>query len=307
MLVASGHIALGCSRFHLGEFEQARECFEAARSTYDSSGNSLHLTALGPELGVFCLSYLAHVVWMLGDSGQSLEYSRSALARAEELAHPFSEAMAVDYAAMLHQFRGEIQAATERAEIAAKLCGEFGFSYYLAWTPIILGWALAQGGAAVEGVAQIGKGLAVLKDQQAGLRGPYYQILLAQAHAQTGDVDEGLNCLSEALRLREQSGESWTDAEIHRTRGDLLLRKSDSRGAEMSYQRAGSIAKEQGARSFELRADLSLSRMWIAQGKRDEAAKLLKNTLAKFAKGIAPSELTEAQSLLEGLSHRRIR
>jgi DNA-binding SARP family transcriptional activator/predicted ATPase len=307
MWVAGGHCALGCSLFHLGEFEQARERLEAAKATYDSPGRALHLTVLGPELGVFYLSYLAHVLWMLGYPEQSFEYSRSALARAEELAHPFSAALALNYAAMLHQFRGEIQAAAERAEEAAMLCQEFGFSYYLAWTPIIRGWALAQRGIAEEGVAQIRKGLDVLKDQEAGLRGPYYRTLLAQAHLQAGDVDEGLKCLSEALRLREQSGESWTDAEIHRTRGDLLLRKSDPRGAEVSYQRAVSIAKEQGARSFELRAALCLSRMWTGQGKHDQAAGFLRKYLAKFGKGFDSSDFKEVRSLLDELSHRRTR
>ena len=304
MWVAGGNVALGCCLFHLGEFEQARERLEAAKAAYDSSGHPLHLTVLGPELGVFYLSYLAHVLWMLGYSDQSLEYSQSAFARAEELAHPFSMALALNYAAMLHQFRGEVQAASKRSEEAATLCQEFGFSYYFAWTPIIRGWAQAQRGIAEEGVAQIGKGLAVLTGQQAGLRGPYYQTLLAQAHAQAEDVEEGLKCLSEALRLREQSRESWADAEIHRTRGDLLLIKNDAKGAELSFQRAGSIAKEQGARSFELRAALSLSRMSIEQGKNDQATALLRKTLAKFGKDLDSAELKEARSLLEKLSRR---
>ena len=139
------------------------------------------------------------------------------------------------------------------------------------------------------------------------MRGPYYRILLAQAYAHAGNIDEGLKCLSEALRIREQSGESWTDAEIHRIKGDLLLRKNDTSAAELSYQRAVSIAADQGARSFELRSAMSLSRLWKGQKRHDRFAACLQKTLAKFGKNFDSSDLQEARSLLNDLSHRKAR
>src|SRR5262249_51028585 len=209
------------------------------------SDQPLQLTAFGPELGVFCLSYLAHVLWMLGDSDRSAEYSRQALARAEQLAHPFSVALALDYASLLHQFRDEPTAANERADAAAILCTQYGFSYYLAWTSIIRGWSLAERGVAQEGVQQIQHGLVTLAEQGAGLRGPYYQTLLAQALACAGDVDMALKCLAEALLMREKTGECWSDPLIHRLRAALLRKKGDTRGANLSHRRALSIAKQQ--------------------------------------------------------------
>src|SRR5262249_12070171 len=134
------------------------------------------------------------------------EYSRAALARAERIAHPFSAAIALDYASMLHQFRGEPAAAAEKANECAILCQQYGFSYYLAWTSIIRGWALAENGSAQDGLKQIQQGLSTLREQGAGLRAPYYQTLMAQAFAQAGDAEMAMKCLSEALLLREKSG-----------------------------------------------------------------------------------------------------
>jgi len=176
----------------------------------------------GPELGVFCLSYLSHVLWLLGDREQSPAYSRAVLARADRIAHPFSAALALDYASILHQFRGDPAAATEKASECAVLCRKHGFSYYLAWTSIIRGWALAETDAPKEGVEQIQRGLTDLAQQAAGLRSPYYQALLAQAFARAGDVDAALKCLSQALLIREKTGESWSDPLIHQLRATLL-------------------------------------------------------------------------------------
>jgi DNA-binding SARP family transcriptional activator/predicted ATPase len=245
VVVAGAHFAMGCSLFHLGEMNAARNHFQEAMPADKASDKRLQLTAFGPELGVFCLSYLAHVYWMVGERDQSSECSRQALARAEQLAHPFSVALALDYAAMLHQFRDEPAAAAKLAEEAAALCGEYGFSYYLAWTTIIRGWSLAETGAAQEGVEQIQHGLTTLAEQGAALRGPYYQTLLAQAFARAGDLDMGWKCLSEALLLREKTGECWSDPLIHRIRAAFLRKKGQVREANLSERRAVSIIKQQ--------------------------------------------------------------
>jgi DNA-binding SARP family transcriptional activator/predicted ATPase len=248
VMVAGAHFATGSSLFHLGELAHSLKHFQEAMSGDVSSDPQLHLTVFGPELGVFCLSYMAHILWMLGDHDQSAEHSRLALARAERLAHPFSIALALDYTSMLHQFRDEPSAAAGRAAESAILCRQYGFSYYLAWTSIIRGWSLAESGAAQEGVDQIQHGLATLTEQGAALRWPYYQTLLAQAFERAGDVEMGLKCLSEALLMREKTGECWSDPLIHRLRAALLQKKGDVRGAKLSHQRALSVANQQKSR-----------------------------------------------------------
>src|SRR5262249_36923601 len=161
---------------------------------------------------------------------QSAHCSRLALERAERLAHPFSIALALDYASMLHQFRSEPAIAAEQANKCAALCRQYGFSYYLAWTSIIHGSARAETGNTQTGVEEIQHGLTTLSEQGAGLRGPYYQTLLAQAFARAGDIDAALKCLSDALLMREKTGECWSDPMIHALRSTLLNKKGDVRG-----------------------------------------------------------------------------
>src|SRR6185369_13035009 len=158
---------------------------------------------------------------------------------------PFSVALALDYAAMLHQFRDKPAAAARLAEEGAALCGKYGFSYYVAWTSIIRGWSLAETGAAQEGVEQIQQGLTKFAEQGAAVRAAYYQTLLAQAYARAGDLDMGWKCLSEALLLREKTGEYWSDPLIHRTRAALLRKKGQFHEANLSERRALSIIKQQ--------------------------------------------------------------
>jgi DNA-binding SARP family transcriptional activator/predicted ATPase len=247
VIAAGAHFAMGCTFFHFGEINRSREHFlkaMPAEAVVGGSHQPLQLTAFGPEMGVFCLSYLAHISCLLGEVDQSLEYCRQSLVRAKQLEHPFSIALALDYASLFHQFRDEPSAAAEKAEESAALCSRYGFSYYLAWTLIIRGWSLAQTGAAHEGVDHIQTGLKTLAEQGAGLRGPYYQTLLAQAFASAGDVDQALTCLSEALLIREKTGECWSDPMIHRLRAVLLRKKGDVREANLSHQRALSLAKE---------------------------------------------------------------
>src|SRR5262249_56295831 len=105
-------------------------------------GGGFEVLALGRDVGVFCLSYVAHVLWFLGYPDQALEKGQEAVALAHGLSHPFSLAIALDYSAMLHQFRGEEQAGEQRANEAAELGRSYGFAYYLAWTPSRRAWAL---------------------------------------------------------------------------------------------------------------------------------------------------------------------
>src|SRR5882724_6955387 len=155
--------------------------------------------------------------------------SREALTLAQELSHPFSLAVALDYVAMLHQLRRERSAVHERAEAAIALCAEQGFAYYLAWGTTMQGWAQVAPGQDEEGMAQIRRGLAALRATGAALRLPYYLALLAEACGQTGRAAEGLTLLAEALAQAHNTGESWTEAELHRLKGELLLAQEGTR------------------------------------------------------------------------------
>jgi predicted ATPase len=229
---------------------------------------------------------------------------------AQKLSHPMSQAVALDYAAMLHQFRREEHAAREQAERAIAFCTEQGFAYYLAWAILIRGWALIGQGQIEEGMTQMRQGLAALQATGAELRRPYYLELLAEAYGRVGQAGDGLLLLDEALDLVHQTGEGWREAELYRLKGELFLVQAVGRGgvrtapvmdAETCFHRALTIARGQHARSLELRTAVSLSRLWQQQGKRDQARELLAPVYGWFTEGFDTADLQEAKVLLEEL------
>jgi DNA-binding SARP family transcriptional activator/predicted ATPase len=256
ILLAAGHFCLASSAFHLGSIREALRHVEA--SLHHQSQSDRPFFDFGPELGVFCRSYLVHCTCLLGDPDQALEHSRQNVARAVEIAHPFSLALAQAYAAMLHHFRDEPEAARDRAEEVAALCRKYGFRYYLSWTPILAGWAVARLGDPQTGLAEMLRGFADLRATGAGIRAPYYLGLIAEAYGESGDVDRGLAHLSEALALGERTSEAWVRPELQRIQGDLLRRAGRLREAETCYRNAVRLARQMGARAWEQRAESRL-------------------------------------------------
>jgi adenylate cyclase len=239
-----------------------------------------------------------------GYPDQALTRSHEALALARELSYPFILAVALYYAAMLHQFRRERQAVHERAEAAIVLCQEQGFAYYAAWATILQGWVLSEEGQEAEGMTQMRQGLAALRATGGELRAPYYLTLLAEAHGNGGRAAEGLRVLAEAHTLVEEHEERWWEAEVHRLRGVLLLRQTVAQPeeAETWLRRALDVARRQEAKSLELRAATSLARLWQQQGKRADAHQLLAEVYGWFTEGFDTADLQEARALLEALS-----
>jgi predicted ATPase len=282
-LVAAGHFMMACTAFHVGKPAETRQEATAALAKYDPKNYPFLLHEYGPELGVFCECYLAHSLWILGHPQQSRDRISSALTRARELGDPFSITLALVYSAMLHQFLGDASQSMSLAEEAAALCDEYGFSYYQAWPPIIKGWALATSGEALEGTLLIRKGIDGLRKIQSRIREPYYLGLLANACIAAGHVDESMAHIRDAFALVEQGGEIWAEPEIHRIKGDILQAQGDTRAAELSYQRAYSLAGRQDAAAFALRAAVSLGKMWTMQGKRAQSQKLLRELRVRFA------------------------
>jgi TOMM system kinase/cyclase fusion protein len=296
------HWALGGALCCLGEFALAREHWEQGIALYDPPQHHSHTVLFGWDLGMFCRAWAPHALWCLGYPDQALAMSREALALAQKLSHPFSLAVALAYAAMLHQFRREPKAVHEQAGAAVALCTEQRFAYYLAWGTTMQGWARVVQGQGELGIAQTRQGLAALRATGAALRLPYYFALLAEACGQTGQAVEGLALLAEALA--HKTGETWMEAELYRLKGELLL----SLGADNHTEAAGcfhqalSTARRQQAKSLELRVATSLARLWQQQGRRQEAHQLLAPIYGWFTEGFDTADLQEAKALLEALA-----
>jgi len=245
----------------------------------------------------------ALTLWLLGYPDQALRQQHAADVLAHEIAHPPSVAFARMLAAVAQQLRRETHAAHEQAEALIALATEQGFVLFRAIGGILRGVTRA----ALEREEQIGQirhDLAAVHETGSALWEPYFLALLAEVYAQAGQVEAGLATLAEALAAAQATGERWAEAELYRLRGSLLLRQTEIPQAEAEtwLQRALDVARRQEAKSLELRAAMSLSRLRQQQGKRKEAHDLLAKVYAWFTEGFDTADLREAKALLEELA-----
>lgn len=287
-LLAAGLFCLGSPVLYTGRLQESNDLMRECLEHYAARADGRHFFGLGPELSVFCRSHVSHALWLRGFPDRALAEIHATIDHARELSHPFSLALALAYAAMLHQFRGEPHAVEERSAEAAALCAKHDFRYYLAWTPILGGWARVRNGLA-DGLEQMRDGLAALRATGANLRAPYYLTLLAQACRESGRLDEGLAYAEEALAVGSAGGEAWVKSELERIKGDLLLDCGLARQAEEHYRAALRTAREQGALIFELRAAVALARI----GATHEAAAVY----SRFQEGFDTADLAQARSV----------
>jgi predicted ATPase len=212
--------------------------------------------------------------------------------------------MALGWAALLRQYRREVQATHERAEATVTLCTEQGFPLTLAWGTILRGWARAEQEAGEAGMAEISQGLAAYRTTGTEFFRPYFLALLAEAQRKVGRAEEGLRVVAEALTLVHTTGERYWEAELHRLRGELLLLQAlpEAQQAAACFHQALDVARSQHAKSLELRTAMSLSRLWQQQGKRQEAHNLLAPVYGWFTEGFDTVDLQEAKALLEALA-----
>jgi predicted ATPase len=302
-LLPEAYRTLGEPLAWLGEFAMARTHLEQGVACYAPQEHRIHYAAwLDP--GVTCHIFAALVLWPLGYVDQAQHHVQAALAAAQEIPNPINLAIALCFAALFHQYRGEGAASYARAEAAVRLSTERGFTHFVALGTIYQGCALVMQEQAAEGIAQIHHGLTAYEATEALLERPSSLALLATAYGKVGKVEEGLKRLEEALALVEAREIRWCEAELHRCKGQLLLRQTvpGVPQAEACFQHALDIARRQQARSLELRAAMSLARLWQQQGKRAEARELLAPVYGWFTEGFDTADLQEARALLDELA-----
>jgi predicted ATPase len=300
--LVEGHLALGILLWSLGELTEARTHLEQGIALYDPQQHRSLAFRYGRDPGVTSQYVAASVLWMLGYPSQALLRSHEAIALAQELSHAYSLVLAVSFAAELHQFRREVHVAQEQAEAVIELSSEHGFAQYLARGTILRGWALVEQGQCEAGIAQMRQGIAAHRTTGAEV-GRQYPALLAEAYGKGGQAEEGLTILAESLAALEKTGQHACEPELHRLKGELLLRQAvpDAPQAETCFKQALAVARRQQAKSWELRAAMSLSRLWQQQGKRAEARELLAPIYNWFTEGFDTADLQEAKALLEDL------
>jgi len=243
-------------------------------------------------------------LWLLGYPDQAVASSQAALALAQQLAHPLRCTNALYWAAKLHHFRREAPLTHTRAEAAMTIATDQGFPLPLAEATPLRGWALAASGYWEEGITQIQQRLAASQARGITRDRPYHLALLAEVSAQGRQSTTGLEALAEAFATLAKHGAHWWEAELYRLRGELLLQHSVAQPeeAEACFQQALAVARRQQAKSLELRAAMSLTRLWQHQGKRAETHQLLAEVYGWFTEGFDTADLQEAKALLEVLS-----
>ena len=302
LLVA--HHTMGSTLYWLGELPQARDSLEHALALEAHQPQVRDAAATALVARVANYGYTAWTLWLLGYPEQARQCNEQALALAHALSHPFSQVVALLYAAMFHLLRREGPAAQERAETELALATAQGFPFWVAGGTIVRGWGLAAQGQAVEGIAQMRQGIAAWRALGASVVLSTYLATLAEVCGQVGQLGDAQHLLIEAQTLVDTTGERYWEAEVYRLQGEWLMQASRGkrREAEGRFHQALDIARRQQAKSLELRAAISLARLWQQQGKHLVARDLLAPVYGWFTEGFDTADLQEAAALLTELS-----
>jgi len=289
--------------------------FERGIALYDAQQGRLRVFSGGMHPGVACRPYLAWTLWLLGYPDQALQRIYEAITLARESSHSYSLAVALHYATILRLSRREARLAQELIEETLELSRLHEFAQWSVGGMFMRGWALVEQGLVEEGIEPLQQAQAAWRAMGKELAQTHIFVRLAEAYLQGQRVEDGLQALTEALHAMHESAECYQEAEIYRLKGELLLQRDTSRSgacgpsqqasvlteAENCFHKALEVSRFQQAKSLELRAAMSLSRLWQRQGRRVEAHRLLSEIYGWFTEGFETADLQEAKTLLAAL------
>ncbi len=299
-LLLQAHHALWTTLFTIGDLAPAKDHLEQGLALYDPQQHRLHAFRYGGhDPGVCCKVHSAMTQWMLGYPDQALEHAQDAVRLARELSHPLSITIALNSAARTHYQRGEYQDAAKHARTVVELASDQGSSQFFAWGTAFVGSSLVEEGHGEEGMAQLDRALTAIKgtSRRAAV---FIHSLLAKACEKERQTDRGLKAVADGLVLEGNIYEP----ELLRLKGELLLGQAVPavQDAEACFQKVIDLSRRQSAKSTELRAVISLSRLWQQQGKKEKAWQMLAAIYGWFTEGFDTADLKEAKTLLEELS-----
>jgi len=296
-----GHLCAGQTQMYAGQFGSSRSHLEELLATYDpdSHRSLVHQAAQYPHVNA--RAHLGIVLFCLGFPQQALAQGNEAIAEARRLAHPSSLAANLAPGARLLSLYGDDAVLSEWTDELVAVTNEQGFALWCALGTIFCGWVKVKEGDVAEGISLLRSGSTAYRATGAELYMPYHIALLAAACEIAGQDEEAVTLLDEALQIVEITRERWFAAEIYRQKGQLLRRQGHAEAAEELYRKALSISEEQEAKLWELRAAVSLARLWRDQGRRAEAHDLLAPVYGWFTEGFDTPDLKEARVMLNKL------
>jgi predicted ATPase len=294
--------AYGATIANQGNILSALDYYEKGISLYDPAEHHSLAYLFGQDFEIVFHAYSAIFLWLLGKPDQSLVRNAAGLRLAQTFAHPLTLAFALFFSACLHQFRQEVKMTRNRAEEAINLCNRHGFSLWLGWTSVLMGWAMAKEGDLEAGLSQMEKGLTDSKGTGAALFRTYFLSLLVEIQIENGLVDQAQNTLHLAFAEIQNNGELFWEPELVRQKGEILERLGKPFSEiEMNYCLAIEKANTQHALSQELRAKISLAHLWKENGLQDQVRNMLTETLKHFNEGADTTDVLKAKAILENV------
>jgi predicted ATPase len=297
------HVAFANALTLTGDLVDGKEHYDRALAIYDPAEHRPLTTRSGRDIRVALLASRSGCMWLLGYPAASRSDAERALKNARETGQAATLLVALFRASYSHILCGNYAAANALIDELIALADERGAPYWKAIGTEVRGSLFALTGKASDAVRAIASGITSLRSTRATLYEPYNLSYLAMAYAELGQLDDARRCIDDAIDKVEISKERWCEAEAHRIAGEIELKspKPDVAKAQAYFERALAVARAQQAKSWELRAAMSMARLWHDQGKREEARDLLAPIYGWFTEGFDTPDLKEAKALLDEL------
>ncbi len=299
-----GHRLMGMSLLCTGDIAEGRGHLDQALALYDPAEHRPLATRFGLDAAVVILAMRSWALWSLGYPEAALGDSDDALRNAREIGQAATLMYALFHASIPYTLCGNRAAAAAQAQELVALAEEKGSLFWKAHGMMSQGCVLALTGRASDATEMLISGIAAYRTTGARVYLPFFLPQLARAHAELGQFEAAWRCIGEAMTAAETTKETWCEAEIHRTAGEIALMspEPDAAKARAHFERAIAIARAQKAKSWELRAATSLARLWRDHGERQQARDLLAPVYGWFTEGFDTADLKEAKALLDELT-----
>jgi predicted ATPase len=299
-----GYRLMGTSLLSTGEIAEARAHFDKGIALYDPTEHRTLATRFGVDVRVSILSYRSWALWMLGYPEAALADAEAALSDAREIGQAATLMFALNYTSLPHIFRGDYAKAKAVVDELVVLADEKGTLIWKASGLSLQGILLALSGKPADAIPMIISGRSMYESTGATLGLSWRSPHLSAAYAELGQFDDAWRCVNEAITAVEATKETWCEAESHRVAGEIALKSPEANvpNAQAHFERALAVARAQQAKSWELRAAMSMARLLRDQGKRDEARDQLAPVYGWFTEGFDTLDLKDAKALLDELN-----
>ncbi len=299
-----GHRIMGTSLMYTGDLAEGRAHFDQVLALYDPAEHRPLAARLGHDARVAGLSYRSGVLWSLGYPEAARRDAEHAFQERREDGQSGTLMTALSVTSGTLILCGNYAAANAQADELVALADEKGAPFWKANGMLMQGWLFALTGKDADAIHMITSSISALRSTGATLFVPSHLAYLARAHAELGQFDDAWRCIDEALRTIETTKERLWEAELHRIAGEIALKspEPDAAKAEAYFERALAVARKQQAKSWELRAAMSMARLYRDQDRRNEARDLLAPVYGWFTEGFDTLDLKEAKALLDALA-----